>query len=82
MAQTKLLGALTMVIATSVAASQPEPGPIEGAPAAGAGARYCLRVELTGNVVEPVRCWTREKWAEQGVDVDKEWPKDGVRVIG
>ena len=41
-----------------------------------------MRLELTGNVVEPVRCWTREKWAQQGVDVDKEWPKEGIRVIG
>ncbi len=52
-----------------------------GAPAAGPDARYCMRVELTGNVVEPVRCWTREKWAEQGVDVDKEWAREGIRVI-
>ena len=82
MAHKLLLGALSMIIATSVAASQPEPSPMEGAPAAGADARYCLRVELTGNVVEPVRCWTRDKWAEQGVDVDNAWAKEGVRVIG
>jgi hypothetical protein len=39
-----------------------------------------MRVELTGNVAEPVVCWTRGEWAEQGVDVDKEWAKEGVAV--
>lgn len=53
-----------------------------GAPAAGPGARYCLRVEpVTGTLVERVRCWTRAQWAEQGVDVDEEWAKEGVSVI-
>ena len=53
-----------------------------GAPAAGPEARYCLRVEpVTGTLVERVRCWTRGQWVEQGVDVDKEWAKEGVSVI-
>ena len=70
----------------TIAALQPmsstEPEPAMGAPAAGAGARYCLRVEpLTGSRVESVRCWTRQMWAEQGVDVDKEWAKEGVAVL-
>ena len=53
------------------------------APAAGPDAKYCLRVEaFTGSRIETVRCWTREKWAEQGVDVDKEWAKEGVEVKG
>jgi hypothetical protein len=53
-----------------------------GAPAAGPGARYCLRVEpVTGTLVERVLCRTREQWVEQGVDVDKEWAKEGVSVI-
>jgi hypothetical protein len=55
---------------------------LAGAPAAGPEARYCLRVEpVTGTLVERVRCWTREQWDEQGVDVDKEWAKEGVGVI-
>lgn len=53
-----------------------------GAPAAGPEARYCLRVEpVTGTLVERVRCWTRAQWTEQGVDVDREWAKEGVSVI-
>ncbi|HVF36566.1 MAG TPA: hypothetical protein VNA29_01320 [Sphingomicrobium sp.] len=41
-----------------------------------------MRIVLTGHLIEPVRCWTREEWAEQGVDVDKEWRREGLRVIG
>lgn len=45
--------------------------------------RYCMRIEaMTGSRIEEVRCWTRAEWAEQDVDVDKDWPKEGVRVIG
>jgi hypothetical protein len=40
-----------------------------------------MRIELTGNIAEPVRCWTRAEWAEQGVDVDQEWQAEGVGVI-
>jgi hypothetical protein len=36
---------------------------------------------VTGTLVERVRCWTRAQWAEQGVDVDKEWAREGVTVI-
>ncbi len=76
-----------MVAALAItAAVQPMPatGPEPGmtAPAAGASARYCMRVErITGSRVEPVRCWTRQMWAEQGVDVDKDWAKEGVAVL-
>ena len=53
------------------------------APAGTAQTRYCMRVEaLTESRIEMIRCWTRAEWAEQGVDVDKDWPKEGVRVIG
>ena len=73
--------ALSLLVAASpLSAAQPEV-PAEPAPAAGPTAKYCMRVELTGNVIEPVKCWTREEWAEQGVDVDKEWAREGVRVI-
>ena len=83
MALKALVVVSSLIAAVSpLSASQPVPGPmLAGAPAAGAGARYCMRIELTGNVVEPVRCWTREKWAEQGIDVDKEWAREGIRVI-
>lgn len=74
--------ALSLIVAaTPLAAAQPESDPMAGAPAAGPDAKYCMRVELTGNVLEPIKCWTREEWAEQGVDVDKEWAQEGVRVI-
>ena len=74
--------ALSLIVAASpLAAAQPESDPMAGAPAAGPDAKYCMRVELTGNVLEPIKCWTREEWAEQGVDVDKEWAQECVRVI-
>ena len=57
----------------------PMPGP---APTDRADARYCLRIEpITGSMVETVRCWTRAEWAEQDVDVDREWAREGVAVI-
>lgn len=82
MANTALVAALSAVFAASAAASQTDR--IEGAaaPAAPAEARYCLRVEPhTGTRLESVECWTREEWAEAEVDVDKEWAKEGVRVL-
>lgn len=82
MAYKQLVVALSMIVAASpVSATQPEPSPEAVAPPGGPDTRYCMRVELTGTRIEPVKCWTREKWATQGVDVDKEWPKEGVRVI-
>jgi hypothetical protein len=72
-----------IVAATSVSAANHEPTPTAGAPAGTAETRYCLRVEaVTGTRLETVQCWTREEWAEQEVDVDKEWSKEGVRLIG
>ena len=83
MAHKLLAAALSLAAATSVFAAQPEQAPMEPAPAGTADTRYCMRVDpLTGSNIETIRCWTREKWAEQGVDVDKEWAKEGVRVIG
>lgn len=44
--------------------------------------RYCMRVEaVTGTRIERIRCWTRAEWERQGVDLDKDWPREGVRVI-
>ena len=84
MAHKEFVFAFSMIAATlPVSAAQPEPAPTAEAPAGSADTKYCLRVDpLTGSNIETVRCWTREKWAEQGVDVDKEWAKDGVRVEG
>ena len=77
MARITRLLALALLAAPSLAAAQSEP-----APAGNADTRYCMRVTLTGNIVEPVRCWTRDQWADQGVDVDKEWAEEGIRTIG
>jgi hypothetical protein len=73
------------VIATAspVLASQPDPSRMKVAPAGTPQTRYCMRIEaVTGTRLETVKCWTREEWAEQGVDVDTDWPKEGVAVIG
>lgn len=67
--------------AASVSAAASGQGELSTAPPAEPGARICLRLEaITGTRLEVVRCWTRQEWAEQGVDVDKEWPKEGVAV--
>lgn len=53
------------------------------APAGGPQTLYCMHVDpVTGSLVQTVQCWTREEWAQQGVNVDKEWAKNGVKVIG
>ena len=84
MAQRALVAALGMMIAASpVSASHPEGDHSAGAPQASENARYCLRIEaVTGSRLEKVKCWTRQEWAEHEVDVDAEWAKEGVAVIG
>ena len=82
MASTALVVALSAVFASSAAASQTDRIEGAGAPSAPPEARYCLRVEPhTGTRIESVECWTREEWAQAEVDVDKEWSREGVRVI-
>jgi hypothetical protein len=82
MGYTKFLVAAGMITASPAVAAQPDPAPQAGAPAASSDARYCLRVgPLTGSVVESVMCETRDTWVQLGVDVDREWAKEGVRVI-
>ena len=74
----KLLALTLISLAASpgVAAVQ---DPTSPTPVANARGEYCLRVApMTGSNVETVRCWTREDWADQGVDVDKEWAENGV----
>ena len=74
--------AVSFIVATApLSAAHAGPTSTSGAPAASAGARYCLRIApATGSLAETVRCWTRAAWAEQGVAVDKEWAKEGVAV--
>ena len=82
MAHKGLTGALGIIAAASAApAANSQPAPRATAPEASADARYCMRVEPnTGSRIETVRCWTRQEWAYQGVDVDKEWAKEGVEI--
>lgn len=80
----KLAAAFSLIVAAAAPAlAQPaERDSMTGAPAAGPDARYCLRVEpVLGTRMERIRCWTRERWAGMGVDLDREWAKEGVRVI-
>ena len=52
---------------------------LTGPPVADAQGKICLRVApVTGTLLETVQCWTREEWADQDVDVDKEWAENGV----
>lgn len=84
MSHRKLAAAFSLiVVAVSPVLAQPAGRDyIAGAPEAGPDARYCLRVEpVTGTRVERIRCWTRERWAGLGVDVDRQWAREGVRVI-
>ena len=72
-----LLAALSAVSAVH-ARPAPEPLDQSGNP----DTRYCMRVApLTGSRIETVRCWTRQEWADQGVDLAKEWPREGVRIL-
>ena len=82
MAHKAVAVAFGMIVAASpISAASPDQTETTGAPEASADSKYCLRVEpLTGSLIERVQCWTREEWAEQGVDVDKEWAKEGVTV--
>ena len=73
--------ALGVVAAASPLSAQhgPQPGP---SPDDSADTRYCLRIEaITGSRIETIRCWTRQEWADLGVDLEKEWPREGVRVL-
>jgi hypothetical protein len=83
MAHKALVVAFSMIAATSpVSAANPEPTPT-AAPPASADTKYCLHVDpVTGSLIGTVQCWTRDQWAEQGVDVDEAWAKDGVKTIG
>ena len=79
----RLIIALGVIAAASpVSATVQDPAP-PGAPAGTPETKYCMHIEaITGSRIEKLKCWTRDEWAEQGVDVDKDWPKEGVRTIG
>ena len=82
MAHKALMLALIAAASPVAAATFDTPAPA-GAPPGGPGTLYCLHVDpITGSNVQTIQCWTRDEWADQGVDVDKEWAKNGVRTIG
>ena len=82
MALKPVIIAIGMILAAPVTAANQAIDQVAGAPAAGPDAKYCMHVEpATGSRIERIECWTREQWAEQGVDLDKDWPKEGVKVI-
>jgi hypothetical protein len=71
--------ALALVAAATPASANRQMMP---APPGGPETRYCMRIEAqTGTRIELVECWTRDFWAEQGVDVDQDWAENGVGVI-
>ena len=83
MAYKEWIVALSVIVTASAVSANPKTTPIAAAPTGTPETRYCLRVEpVTGSLLETVQCWTREEWADQDVDVDKAWAKDGVRVEG
>ena len=77
MAHKALVIALASLAASPAVAAVQDP--TSPTPVANARGEYCLKVApVTGSNVETVRCWTREEWADQDVDVDKEWAENGV----
>lgn len=84
MAPTKWLLALSLIAAAApLSAASEGRTRMTAAPAGTAETRYCMRIEaFTGTLIEQVKCWTRQQWARQGVDVDRDWPREGIRTIG
>ena len=83
MAPKALLAALCAIAAAAPLSASPyEPAAMKVAPPGGPATKYCLRVQpATGTIMERVKCYTRAEWADLGVDLDKEWAKEGVRVV-
>jgi hypothetical protein len=72
-----------LAAASPASAAIHEPGTPTGAPAGTPDTLYCMHIEaVTGSRLEEVKCWTRAEWADRGVDVDRDWAKEGVSVIG
>lgn len=83
MVHRNLAAAFSLIVAASPALAQASGRDgMTGAPAAGPGAKYCLRTAAdTGNLIDRVWCLTRREWVEQGVDLDREWAREGISVI-
>lgn len=77
-----LILTFALIAAAAPPASESEVRPA-AAPSGAPDMRYCMRVEApTGTRLEHVICWTRAEWTDQGVDLDRDWPAEGVRTIG
>ncbi|WP_395621842.1 hypothetical protein [Sphingomonas daechungensis] len=82
MAHRLIIGLGLIAAATPLSATIQEPQRLS-APAGSPETRYCMHIEaITGSRLEKVRCWTRDEWAAQEVDVDADWATSGVRTIG
>jgi hypothetical protein len=82
MAHKVWIAALGMIAATPLSATHPVPIPATAVPSGtdvDGQPIYCLRVEpATGSRIETVQCWPLDVWVEAGVDVNKDWAKNGV----
>ena len=83
MAHKHLIMALGLLVVASPLGAAVHDNPAGDTPTASANGKFCLKVEpLTGSKVETVQCMTREEWVAQGVDLDREWAKEGVILEG
>ena len=72
----------TVIAASAASASIQDMPPGAGAPPGDSDTLYCMWIEpIIGSRIEEVKCWTREEWAQNEVDVDAEWAKEGVAII-
>ena len=77
----KLLGFALIATAAASPLSATRLPPGTPAPPGGPDTLYCMRVgPITGSLLERVECWTRDKWADEDVNVDEEWAENGVGV--
>ena len=83
MARKTFISLVLLAAASPVAAANLQQPQEPAAPPGNASTLYCMHVDpMPGSNVQTIQCWTREQWAEQDVDVDNEWAKNGVKVIG
>ena len=81
MAHRYLTTALALIAAPAFASVGSNPA--GDTPVESANGKFCLRVEaITGSRIETVQCMTREEWVAQGVDLDREWAREGVVLTG
>jgi hypothetical protein len=83
MAHKHLVAALALLAGASPLSASVHGNPAGDTPTASANGKFCLRVEaVTGSKIETVQCMTREEWVGQGVDLDREWAREGVVLDG